>query len=200
MYRAFGKRLFDVLASLVLLAVLGPVLLLVAAVIRLKLGSPVLFRQTRPGLKGRPFTILKFRTMIDPLPGQDAFATDAIRTPPLGRFLRRSSLDEFPELLNVLKGEMSLVGPRPLKLEYLDRYTPEQARRHDAVPGITGWAQVNGRNSVTWEKKFELDVWYVDHLSLALDLRILWLTVFKVLKPEGIVAETAFMGSKEKKG
>jgi lipopolysaccharide/colanic/teichoic acid biosynthesis glycosyltransferase len=162
--------------------------------IRLRLGSPVLFRQVRPGYGGRPFTILKFRTMIDTLPGQDAFSTDAERLTPFGALLRRLSLDEFPELLNVLRGEMSLVGPRPLLMEYLPRYNAEQARRHDVLPGVTGWAQINGRNALSWDKKFELDVWYVDHIGLWLDLRILALTVLKVLRPEGIVAMDKFMG------
>jgi sugar transferase EpsL len=151
-----------------------------------KLGSPVLFRQQRPGQHGRPFTIYKFRTMSDVRDGQGNLLPDAGRLTPFGRFLRRTSLDELPELFNVLKGEMSLVGPRPLLTEYLDRYTLEQARRHEVRPGITGWAQVNGRNALTWEQKFALDVWYVDHLSFWLDLKILALTGWKVLRCEGI--------------
>lgn len=198
MYRAFGKRAFDVAAALAGLALLAPLLLLVAGLVRLKLGSPVLFRQTRPGLKGRPFTILKFRTMRDPRPGEDAFASDAARLTPFGAFLRSASLDELPELLNILRGEMSLVGPRPLLMEYLPRYSPEQARRHDVRPGVTGWAQVNGRNAISWERKFELDVWYVDNVSFLLDLRIIALTFARVAGKEGIVAETKFMGTQRK--
>ena len=192
MYRAFGKRLFDLLASAAGLLVLSPLLLLVALLVRLRLGSPVLFRQRRPGLKGAPFTILKFRTMIDPRPGQPMKGTDAERTPPFGHWLRRSSLDELPELWNVLVGEMSLVGPRPLLMEYLDKYTPEQARRHDERPGVTGWAQINGRNDLSWPDKFTLDVWYIDNLGFWLDLRILFLTVGKVLRPSGIVVKEGF--------
>jgi sugar transferase EpsL len=204
MYRLFGKRLFDLAAAAAGLLVLAPVLAALAVLIRLRLGSPVLFRQTRPGLGGKPFTILKFRTMIDPAPGEDALATDAKRLTPFGSWLRRASLDEFPELWNVVRGEMSLVGPRPLLMQYLERYSPEQARRNEVRPGITGWAQVNGRNALTWEKKFELDVWYVDHQGFFLDLRILAMTVLKVLRPEGITAEghaTApeFMGSGDKR-
>lgn len=198
MYRAFGKRALDFAASLAGLLVLSPVLLVLALLVRAKLGSPVLFRQVRPGFKGRPFTILKFRTMRDPRPGEDAFATDAERLTPFGSFLREASLDELPELINILRGEMSLVGPRPLLMEYLPRYSPEQARRHDVRPGVTGWAQVNGRNAISWEKKFELDVWYVDHLSLGLDLRILAMTFGRVAAKEGIVSETKFMGSERK--
>lgn len=198
MYRAFGKRAFDLLASLAGLAVLSPLLLVVALFVRVKLGAPVLFRQTRPGFNGRPFTILKFRTMRDPRPGEDPFGTDAARLTSFGSFLRAASLDELPELINILRGEMSLVGPRPLLMEYLPRYSPEQARRHDVLPGVTGWAQVNGRNAISWEKKFELDVWYVDHLSLALDLRILAMTFDRVASKEGIVAETKFMGTRRR--
>lgn len=198
MYRDFGKRAFDLAAAAGGLLVLSPLLLLLALLVRLNLGSPVLFRQTRPGYKGRPFTILKFRTMRDARPGEDAFASDAARLTPFGSFLRRSSLDELPELLNILKGEMSLVGPRPLLMEYLPRYSPEQARRHDVRPGVTGWAQVNGRNAISWERKFELDCWYVDHLSLPLDLRIIAMTFGRVAGKEGIVAETKFMGSERK--
>lgn len=198
MYRAFGKRAFDLAAAAAGLLVLAPLLLALAALVRLRLGSPVLFRQTRPGCKGRPFTLVKFRTMRDPRPGEDAFATDADRLTPLGSFLRSASLDELPELLNVLKGEMSLVGPRPLLMEYLPRYSAEQARRHEVRPGVTGWAQVNGRNAISWERKFELDVWYVDHMSFLLDLRIIARTFARVAGKDGIVAETKFMGSERK--
>lgn len=182
------KRTLDILLSAVLLAVLWPFLLAIALVIRLTMGKPVLFVQERPGLHGEIFHIYKFRTMLDirgpngePLPDEDRISR-------VGRSLRAWSLDELPELINVLRGGMSLVGPRPLRVEYLDLYTPEQARRHETRPGITGWAQVNGRNAASWEKKFEYDVWYVDHRSLRLDLKILGLTVFKVLRGEGISA------------
>jgi lipopolysaccharide/colanic/teichoic acid biosynthesis glycosyltransferase len=163
------------------------------------MGKPILFRQERIGAKGKPFTILKFRTMTMKRDNDGHLLPDALRLTRFGRFLRGSSLDELPELLNVLKGDMSLVGPRPLLMQYLDRYTPEQARRHEVKPGITGWAQVHGRNALTWEEKFTLDVWYVDHCSLSLDLRILLLTLWKVLKREGISQEgsatmTEFMG------
>lgn len=198
MYRAFGKRAFDLLAASAGMLFLAPLLLLLALLVRLNLGRPVLFRQPRPGYKGLPFAILKFRTMREPRPGEDAFATDASRLTPFGSFLRNSSLDELPELLNVLKGEMSLVGPRPLLMEYLPRYSPEEARRHDVRPGVTGWAQVNGRNAISWERKFELDCWYVDNMSLLLDLRIIALTFARVAGKEGIVAETRFMGSGRK--
>ncbi len=159
---------------------------MIALFVRVKLGTPVFFRQQRPGLHGKPFTMVKFRTMTD---GRDAAGNllpDAERLTNFGRFLRSSSLDELPELWNVVKGDMSLVGPRPLLMRYLDRYTPEQTRRHEVRPGVTGWAQVNGRNAISWEDKFAYDVWYVDNLSFWLDLRILWLTVRKVLRREGV--------------
>lgn len=176
------KRFLDiVLASVALLLLSFPLLFLIWQ-IRRKLGSPVFFRQLRPGLHGRSFVMVKFRTMTN-TPG-----TDAERLTPFGRFLRATSLDELPELWNVLKGDMSLVGPRPLLMEYLPLYSPEQARRHAVRPGLTGWAQVNGRNTLKWEDKFKLDVWYVDHQSLWLDIKILWLTVHKALKREGISA------------
>ena len=154
--------------------------------IRCKLGTPVLFRQQRPGLGGRPFWLLKFRTMTEARDAAGNLLPDAQRLTGFGRFLRATSLDELPELLNVLKGDMSLVGPRPLLMQYLDRYTPEQARRHEVRPGITGWAQVNGRNAITWEEKFKLDVWYVDNWSLWLDIKIIFMTVWKIFKREGI--------------
>lgn len=182
------KRLFDALVSaLALLFLAVPLLALVWLVCR-KLGRPVLFRQVRPGLNGQPFEMLKFRTMTDARDASGALLPDAQRLTPFGRFLRASSLDELPELWNVLTGEMSLVGPRPLLMEYLPLYSPEQARRHEVLPGITGWAQVNGRNAISWTDKFALDVWYVDHRSLWLDVRILWLTVRKVLVRDGISA------------
>lgn len=167
------KRLFEVLLVLVTLPIWLTISLLVAAAIICTMGRPVLFRQERAGCGGRPFLFLKFRTM------RDGEGTDAERTTRLGRILRKTSLDELPQLWHVLSGKMSLVGPRPLPTRYLPRYSPEQARRHEVRPGITGWAQINGRNAISWERKFELDVWYVDHASLALDLRILWRTVFR---------------------
>lgn len=183
------KRLFDLIVAIVLLVLLCIPLLLLAVVIRLRLGSPVLFRQVRPGLHGRPFTMVKFRTMTDGRGPDGALLPDAQRLTPFGRMLRSTSLDELPELWNVLRGEMSLVGPRPLLMEYLPLYTPAQARRHEVRPGITGWAQVNGRNALSWEERFSLDVWYVDHRTFWLDLRILWLTVRKVLVRDGISAQ-----------
>ena len=182
------KRLFDLTAALLGLAALALPLLALIALVRIKLGRPVFFRQTRPGLHGQPFQMVKLRTMTDARGPDGALLPDAERLTPFGRFLRASSLDELPELWNVLKGDMSLVGPRPLLMEYLPLYTPEQARRHEVRPGITGWAQVNGRNALSWEEKFALDVWYVDHQSLALDISILWRTVRKVLVREGISA------------
>lgn len=183
------KRLFDILASTVGLLLLAPVITILAWQIRKKLGSPVLFRQTRPGLHGKAFEMVKFRTMTDARGPDGTLLPDSERLTPFGRWLRATSLDELPELWNVLKGDMSLVGPRPLLMEYLPLYTPEQARRHEVRPGITGWAQVNGRNALSWEEKFRLDVWYVDNRSFWLDLRILWLTVRKVLAREGISAD-----------
>ena len=181
-----NKRLFDLLVATVGLLVISPVLLVIAILVRLQHGSPVLFRQKRPGLHGQPFRIFKFRTMTEARAADGTLLPDEQRLTPLGRFLRATSLDELPELFNVLRGEMSLVGPRPLLMQYLERYSPEQARRHNVLPGITGWAQVNGRNALTWEDKFRLDVWYVDHWSFWLDLKILFLTVSKVFKREGI--------------
>jgi sugar transferase EpsL len=180
------KRLFDVVAATALLVLLSPVLIVVAALVRVAMGRPILFRQQRPGLRGQPFTILKFRTMIAAADSDGTPLPDATRITRVGRFLRRTSLDELPELVNVLRGEMSLVGPRPLLTEYLPLYTEEQMRRHAVRPGITGWSQVNGRNALTWFEKFALDVWYVDNRSLRLDLRILWTTVGNVVRGEGI--------------
>jgi lipopolysaccharide/colanic/teichoic acid biosynthesis glycosyltransferase len=195
------KRLFDLVAASLALLLMSLPLLGLAWLIRRKLGSPVLFRQVRPGLHGRPFTMVKFRTMTDERGPDGALLPDAQRLTPFGRFLRASSLDELPELWNVLRGEMSLVGPRPLLMEYLLLYSQEQARRHEVRPGITGWAQVNGRNAISWADKFALDVWYVDHRSLWLDVKILWRTVRKVLVRDGISAAgeatmPAFTGSK----
>ena len=182
------KRIFDFIAALLGLIVLAIPLLVLIIFIRKKIGSPVFFRQVRPGLKGRPFEMVKFRTMTDSKGADGQLLPDADRLTPFGRFLRSTSLDELPELWNVLKGDMSLVGPRPLLMEYLPLYTSEQARRHEARPGVTGWAQINGRNAISWEDKFSLDVWYVDNQSLWLDIKILWLTVKKVLVRDGISA------------
>jgi sugar transferase EpsL len=180
------KRLFDVVVAGVLLVLFAPILATVAAAVAISMGRPVLFRQRRPGLGGDLFTILKFRTMVDATDADGNPLPDAQRITALGRFMRRTSLDELPELVNVLQGDMSLVGPRPLLAEYLSRYSKEQMRRHDVRPGITGWSQVNGRNALTWEEKFALDVWYVDHRSLRLDLRILRMTIGQVVRGEGI--------------
>jgi lipopolysaccharide/colanic/teichoic acid biosynthesis glycosyltransferase len=181
-----GRRLLDLILTIPALILLAPLLALIALLVRLKLGSPILFRQVRPGLHGQPFTIYKFHTMTDVCNAQSNLLPDEKRLTPFSRFLRSTSLDELPELFSVLKGEMSLVGPRPLLMQYLGRYTPEQRRRHEVKPGITGWAQVKGRNAITWEEKFALDVWYMDHQSLWLDLKIIVLTTWKILKREGI--------------
>ena len=182
----FCKQLFDLVLTVPALTLLSPVLVVAAFLVRIRLGSPVLFKQIRPGLHGKPFVIFKFRTMTNAR-GQDGeLLSDAERLTCFGRFLRGTSLDELPELFNVLKGDMSLVGPRPLLVEYLDIYTPEQSRRHEVKPGITGWAQVNGRNAISWEDKFKLDVWYVDNQSFILDIKILLSTIYKVLIRDGI--------------
>ncbi len=185
-YRSYGKRILDLGAAISGLLLFSPLLALVAVLVRLKLGAPILFQHPRAGLRGQPFTLYKFRSMTNQRDAKGRLLPDAQRLTPFGRFLRSSSLDELPELINVVLGAMSIVGPRPLLLEYLDRYTPEQMRRHEVLSGITGWAQVNGRNTTTWERKFALDVYYVDHISLAFDLKILILTVWKTLKREGI--------------
>ena len=182
------KRLFDVVATGCALLALAPLLLVLTMLVRFKLGRPVLFRQPRPGRGGRIFQVLKFRTMTDARDASGELLSDAVRLTPFGRWLRSTSMDELPELLNVLRGDMSLVGPRPLLVEYLPLYTPEQARRHEVRPGLTGWAQINGRNAITWEEKFRLDVWYVDHRSFWLDLKIIFLTVRRVVRREGIAA------------
>lgn len=192
----------DVIVSLLALIVLAPLLVMVALLVRIKIGSPVLFRQQRPGRDGRPFALMKFRTMTNERDAAGMLLPDAVRLTRFGRFLRSTSLDELPELLNILRGDMSLVGPRPLLMEYLPRYTPEQMRRHAVRPGLTGWAQVNGRNALSWEEKFAFDVWYVDNQSFWLDLRIIWMTIAKIIKREGISAAgeaTAkpFMGSRK---
>lgn len=186
MYRTMGKRLIDIAGSAAALIVFAPLLVLVALLIRIKMGSPVLFRQLRPGLGGRPFTLIKFRTMTVAAGGNDS---DAARLGPIGAALRSSSIDELPELWNVIKGDMSLVGPRPLLMQYLPLYTAQQARRHEVRPGITGWAQVNGRNLATWSDRFARDVWYVDHVTLWLDAVIVWRTLRGIVRRDGISAE-----------
>ncbi len=186
------KRLFDLALTIPALLLLAPVLLVVALLVRLKLGTPILFRHERPGLGGRPFILLKFRTMTDARDSTGTLLPDEKRTHPFGQMLRRTSLDELPELLNVLKGDMSLVGPRPLLMEYLSRYTPEQMRRHDMLPGITGLAQVSGRNNLSWEEKFALDVQYVNQWSVWLDIKILLMTVRAVAVAEGVSAPSCF--------
>jgi lipopolysaccharide/colanic/teichoic acid biosynthesis glycosyltransferase len=185
-YRKYGKRMFDVVFTTVFFIVLSPLLIILTLAVRIVMGSPVLFRQERPGLYGRPFTLLKFRTMTR---GSDVHGRplpDAQRLTSFGQRLRRTSLDELPEMWNVLRGDMSLVGPRPLLMQYLERYNAQQMRRHDVRPGITGWAQIHGRNAITWPHRFTLDVWYVDHMSFAIDLKIIALTCWKVIKREGI--------------
>lgn len=198
------KRGFDLIVALLVVSLLWPVILITALLVKINMGSPIVFRQQRPGLHGRPFYIYKFRTMSQARGAGGELLPDAQRMTVTGSLLRRYSLDELPQLMNVLKGELSLVGPRPLLMEYLSRYTAEQARRHDVRPGITGWAQVNGRNAISWEDKFRYDVWYVDHQSFWLDMKILWMTVLKVLRPEGISQEgnvtmEKFLGSADKR-
>lgn len=183
------KRLFDVICAMLGLIFLSPILLVVAFLVRRKLGAPVFFRQTRPGKDGNPFQMIKFRTMRDAHDENGNPLPDSERLTPFGRFLRSTSLDELPEFWNVLKGDMSVVGPRPLRMDYLPLYNNHQARRHMGRPGITGWAQVNGRNAISWEEKFDLDVWYIDNRSIYLDLKIIFLTVKKVLVREGIDSE-----------
>jgi lipopolysaccharide/colanic/teichoic acid biosynthesis glycosyltransferase len=201
---SFLKRLFDLLVTLLGLVIILPLMLLISLPVWIFLGTPVLFRQQRPGYKGRPFITYKFRTMTNRTGLDGNLLPDAERLTPFGRFLRSTSLDDLPQLFNVLRGEMSLVGPRPLLMQYLKRYTPEQMRRHDVLPGITGWAQIHGRNTLDWEEKFRLDVWYVDNWSFRLDLKILFLTPWKVFKREGIsqpghVTAEEFKGSENKK-
>lgn len=183
------KRLSDIIFALVLVVILSPVLLVTCILVKLKLGSPALFRQERPGRRGKIFMMYKFRSMTEVRDENGELLPDSVRLTGFGKLLRKTSMDELPELFNILKGDMSFVGPRPLLVRYLDRYTPEQARRHEVKPGLTGWAQVNGRNAISWEEKFKLDVWYVDHWTLWLDLKILFLTFAKVFKREGISAD-----------
>lgn len=194
------RRLFDYLISLIALVVLIPVFILIAILVRSKLGSPIVFRQMRPGLHGHPFILYKFRSLTDKRDKKGNLLPDGLRFNRFSRLLRQSSLDELPELINVLKGEMSLVGPRPLLMQYLKRYNKEQSRRHDVKPGITGWAQVNGRNAVSWKEKFQMDVWYVDNQNIWLDLKIIFLTINQVFKQHGIhqeghVTAQEFMGN-----
>lgn len=200
LYRKIGKRCFDLLAVVLTAPLWFPLFLLVALLVRCRLGAPIFFRQKRPGFKGEIFEIIKFRTMTDARDAAGALLPDPARQTSFGRWLRRSSLDELPELFNVVRGDMSLVGPRPLLIQYLTRYSPEQARRHDVLPGITGLAQVKGRNDISWEDKFRLDVWYADNLSLGQDLKILVQTVWKVVAREGVIEPATgvhqeFMGS-----
>lgn len=199
-YARMGKRLFDIMCGLIGLVLLSPIILLTVVFVRVKLGSPVLFRQQRPGLYGQPFTIYKFRTMTNALDETGRLLPDAQRLTSFGKFLRSTSLDELPELVNILKGEMSFVGPRPLLMRYLERYTTEQLRRQDVKPGLTGWAQVNGRNAISWQQRFELDVWYTQNVSLKLDLKILLMTLVAVLSRRdvsqaGQATIEEFMGS-----
>lgn len=190
-YETYIKRLMDIVLSGGALLVLSPVLLVTAALVRSRLGSPVIFRQARPGKHGEIFHLYKFRTMTDERDAEGTLLPDEMRLTAFGKKLRALSLDELPELVNILRGDMSIVGPRPLLVKYLPRYSPEQRRRHDVTPGLTGWAQVNGRNAISWEKKFELDVWYVEHISFWLDVKIIAMTVMKVLRREGISGENA---------
>ncbi len=200
----FGKRLFDILFALLVVVLSSPVTLMLALLLWAGQGWPVFFTQARPGLNGKLFKLVKFRTMRDAYDGSGKALPDEQRITGLGRFMRRTSLDELPEFINVLIGDMSVVGPRPLLVQYLERYSPEQARRHDVLPGVTGWAQVNGRNALSWDEKFQLDVWYVDHWSFGLDLRIILMTIGKLFKPEGIsqpghATMPEFMGNQTKK-
>ncbi len=200
MYTHFIKRLLDITFVSIGVIIISPILLITAILVRTKLGSPILFRQERPGYQGKTFMMYKFRTMTDDLDSNGNLLPDRDRLTPFGKLLRSTSLDELPELFNVLKGDMSLIGPRPLLTRYLERYTPEQARRHQAKPGITGWAQINGRNAISWEEKFKLDTWYIDNISFWLDCKILLLTFSKVLKRSDIsqtnnATMEEFMGS-----
>ena len=190
MYRKFGKRLFDVIVSSCALILLSPILAVLYVIVRWKLGSPVLFRQVRPGKDGEPFTLIKFRSMTNACDANGELLPDTVRLTPFGRFLRASSLDELPELWNVLKGEMSLVGPRPLVMQYLPYFSPRENLRHTVLPGITGWAQINGRNAIGWDERLEFDVYYVEHLSFWFDLKILFLTVSKVLRREKVEVDS----------
>lgn len=205
MYRQYGKRIFDLAMTICALVVALPLMFVLWLGVRLSLGQPVLFRQLRPGLNGTPFLLFKFRTMREACDSQGNPLPDALRLTKFGSFLRSASLDELPELFNVLKGDMSLVGPRPLLMQYLPRYNPRQTRRHEVQPGLTGWAQVNGRNAATWDKKFALDVWYVDNLSLWLDCKIMFLTLWQTIRRKdinqpGYATMPEFMGNSQTKG
>ena len=188
MYQKFFKRIVDVVVSFLLLIITLPFTLTVALLLLFANQGKIFFIQQRPGLHGKPFHIIKFKTMSDRKDAQGVLLPDHVRLTPIGRFVRKTSIDELPQLINVLKGDISLIGPRPLLMEYLPLYSPEQGRRHEVKPGITGWAQVNGRNTISWEKKFEYDIYYVDHVSFALDLKIFFMTIFKILKTEGVSA------------
>lgn len=201
-YSLYAKRPIDFTCSLLLILLLIPLIGILGILCKVKLGSPVIFKQERPGLNGKIFTMYKFRSMTDARDENGELLPDDVRLTPFGKLLRKTSLDELPELFNILKGDMSIVGPRPLLVRYLDRYTPEQARRHEVRPGLTGWAQVNGRNAISWEEKFELDIWYVDNWSIWLDIKIFFMTFAKVFKSEGVSSDTSvtmeeFMGSKD---
>jgi sugar transferase EpsL len=185
----FNKRLFDITFALIALVVLSPIILVTAILVRIFLGTPIIFKQQRPGFKGRPFVIYKFRSMVDTFTSNGDPLKDGERLTRFGRLLRALSLDELPELFNILRGEMSFVGPRPLLMEYLPLYSAEQARRHEVIPGLTGWAQVNGRNAIDWPTRFKMDVWYVDHWSFWLDVQIIFLTIWKVISREGVNQE-----------
>lgn len=203
MYKNLIKPILDFILAFLLIIIFSPIILIVALLIKLKLGSPILFTQERPGLNGKIFRIYKFRTMSDERDSKGDLLSDELRLKGFGKFIRKSSLDELPQLFNVLKGEMSFVGPRPLLVEYLKLYNQEQAKRHNVKPGITGWAQVNGRNTISWEEKFKLDVYYVEHISFMLDCKILYMTFFKVLKRKDINSNTnitmeKFTGNKSK--
>jgi lipopolysaccharide/colanic/teichoic acid biosynthesis glycosyltransferase len=204
-YKQYGKRLLDLLIAVPAVTLFSLPMLLLCVLVLLKLGRPCFFRQRRPGRDVVPFTVLKFRTMSHARDEDGNLLADEYRLSRFGRFLRSTSLDELPELFNVLKGEMSLIGPRPLLMQYIERYTPEQARRHDVMPGITGWAQINGRNAISWEDKFAFDIWYVDHQCFALDIKILAITIWKIIKREGIhqpgqVTAEEFLGMRKKDG
>jgi lipopolysaccharide/colanic/teichoic acid biosynthesis glycosyltransferase len=185
LYQDVGKRIFDLVFSILMLVVSSPLMAIIALLVRIKMGAPVFFRQLRPGYRGKPFTLLKFRTMTDECDAEGNLLPDEERLTGLGMFLRNTSIDELPELINVLRGDMSFVGPRPLLVEYMDLYTEEQKRRHEVLPGITGWQQIKGRNITAWDERFIQDVWYVDNLSFWLDLKIVFITVFKVLTMQG---------------
>lgn len=205
MYNKYIKRSIDIITSLAGIVVLSPLFLILYIMVKSKLGSPAVFKQKRPGLYGRIFTMYKFRSMTEERDEKGELLPDEVRLTGFGKLLRKTSMDELPELFNILKGDMSLVGPRPLLVRYLDRYTKEQARRHDVRPGLTGWAQINGRNAISWEEKFKLDVWYVDNLSLWLDVKIFVKTFVKVFKSEGVSSQSEatmaeFMGTVNKKG